>query len=101
MDAATPQALTLDCFAGLCGERFALQYDASASLWTELLEAQALPQPPFNGRQPFSLVFNGPPGPVLPQRVYRLAHERLPVLDIFLVPIAASATGVRYQAVFN
>jgi hypothetical protein len=94
--------LSLERFVPLRGERFALSVDAGAPpLNAELVEAQALPQPPFNGRQPFSLIFAGPPTPLLPQRIYRLAHERLPALDIFLVPVAADAAGVRYQAVFS
>ena len=92
---------TLDDFALLRGERFAMSIEPGEPLSAELLEAQALPQPPFNGRQPFSLIFAGPPVPVLPQRIYRLTHERLPVLEIFLVPVSADVTGVRYQAVFS
>jgi hypothetical protein len=90
--------LTLDDFAGLCGERFAL---AELGSWAELVEVQPLPAAPFSGRQPFSLVFAGPAAPVLPQRTYRLAHARMPELDIFLVPIAADAAGARYQAIFS
>jgi hypothetical protein len=49
------------------------------------------------GRAPFSLVFLGGPNPPLPQRIYRVEHDRLGVMEIFLVPIAAD----RYQAVFT
>ncbi len=93
--------LTLDDFAGLCGERFALLGDDIADLSTELVEATPLGNTTFEGRQPFSLIFAGPASPVLPQRTYRLAHARLPELDIFLVPIGADATAVRYQAIFS
>ncbi len=95
-------ALSLARFAPLCGEPFALSVDAAPPLLSAtLVEAQALPQPAFNGREPFSLIFAGPPAPALPQNIYRLAHARLPALDIFLVPVAADAAGVRYQAVFS
>ncbi|OYU98202.1 MAG: hypothetical protein CFE45_17380 [Burkholderiales bacterium PBB5] len=92
---------TLEDFTPLCGERFVLAIEPGQTLSAQLVEAQALPQPSFNGRQPFSLVFSGPPAPVLPQRIYQLAHARLPTLDVFLVPLAATADGVRYQAVFS
>ncbi len=95
---------TLDDFAPLRGERFALTADpapGSSPLSAELLEASALPQAPLNGRQAFSLIFTGPPAPVLPQRTYQLAHPQLPPLDVFLVPVAADAAGVRYQAIFS
>jgi hypothetical protein len=94
--------VSLERFAPLCGEPFALSVDAEPPLLNAtLIEAKALPQPAFNGRQPFSLVFAGPPAPLLPQSIYRVAHQSLPALDIFLVPVAADASSVRYQAVFS
>ena len=49
------------------------------------------------GRAPFSLVFRGGPSPPLPQRIYRVEHELLGAIEIFLVPIAADS----YEAVFT
>jgi hypothetical protein len=92
---------TLDDFAALLGERFDLQVDDAASLPVELVEAQPLGGAAFGGRQAFSLLFNAPATPLLPQRIYRLAHARLPALDIFLVPVGADAAGGRYQAIFS
>jgi Domain of unknown function (DUF6916) len=51
-------------------------------------------------RDPFRLVFLGPADPILPQRTYRLRHEALGTLDIFLVPIARDASGTTYEAIF-
>ena len=53
------------------------------------------------GRQPFSLIFRGPPAPLLPQAIYALQHAGLGVLEIFVVPIARGAEGVSYQAIFT
>jgi hypothetical protein len=92
---------TLEDFAALQGERFAVLEADVAGLWADLIEVQPLGGTPFNGRQPFSLLFAGPAVPVLPQRTYRLAHARLPELDIFLVPIGADTSGARYQAIFS
>ena len=52
-------------------------------------------------RPPFSLVFLAKDPRVLPQRLYRMEHDDLGVLEIFLVPIAKDAQGVSYQATFN
>jgi hypothetical protein len=41
------------------------------------------------GRAPFSLEFRGGPDPPLPQRIYRLEHDELGAIEIFLVPIAS------------
>ena len=98
MTAAPP---TLADFTALCGERFALQHDGVDGLWADLVEAQALSGPPFNGRQPFSLLFTGPAAPALPQGTYRLVHAQMPAFDLFLVPVGADASGVRYQAIFG
>jgi len=51
-------------------------------------------------RLQFSIVFSGTRGEVWPQQIYRLEHADLGALDVFLVPISASADGTRYEAVF-
>ena len=94
-------APALETFAALRGERFDVQGDGMAAVSAELVDVQALPAAPIQGRQPFTLLFAGPPEPRLPQRIYRLAHAQLPAQDVFLVPIGADAAGVRYEAVFN
>ena len=52
-------------------------------------------------RPPFSLTFLAKDPRVLPQRIYRVEHDDLGVLEIFLVPMAKDAHGVTYQATFN
>ena len=54
-----------------------------------------------SSRIPFSLVFVADHPAVLPQRLYRIEHEALGALAIFLVPIAPDARGMSYQATFN
>ena len=62
----------------------------------ELIEVTEIPREP-GGRAPFSLVFQGGPNPPLPQRIYRVEHEGLGPMEIFLVPVASD----RYEAVFT
>lgn len=52
------------------------------------------------GMERFSLFFDGP-GNRLPQQIYRLEHEKMGELHIFLVPISGDERGFRYEAVFN
>jgi len=52
-------------------------------------------------RDPFRLVFHGPADPILPQRTYRLEHEALGTLDMFLVPVGRDARGTTYEAIFT
>lgn len=53
-------------------------------------------------RQPFSLHFLGPGSPqYLVQRIYRLEHEQMGVLDLFIVPLGPEAGRMRYEAIFT
>jgi hypothetical protein len=94
--------LTLETFAGRIGEHFRIHASDELTLDATLLEASAAgsvasPQ----SRAPFSLIFGGPAQPIVPQRIYRLEHDELGAMELFLVPLTPSADGARYQAVFN
>ena len=95
------QALTLACFQPLVGSRFTLRLDDARGLPTQLIDARAGHGTAPDGRQPFSLTFEAPSEPALPQRIYRLEHPQLDAMDIFLVPVARVAGGLHYEAVFS
>lgn len=100
--AAVPEpAFTLARFEPLVGSRFTLRLDAAAALPARLIEARAGRHGAPGGQAPFSLTFEGPSEPALPQRIYRLEHPQLDAIDLFLVPVARSATGLHYEAVFG
>jgi hypothetical protein len=95
--------LTAEDFRPLLRERFVLSSGArsehnggAVSFEVELVEVTEIPRKP-NGRAPFSLEFQGDPDFTLAQGIYRVEHERLGALEIFLVPIAPG----RYEAVFT
>jgi hypothetical protein len=90
------EALTLEDFRPLLHDRFRIAPDEGPAFEVELIEVTEIPREP-GGRTPFSLVFQGGPNPPLPQQIYRVEHEKLGELDIFLVPIAVD----RYEAVFT
>lgn len=52
-------------------------------------------------REPFSLLFEGPPDPFLPQRMYSLDHAQLGRFELFLVPVGQHGTNFRYEAIFG
>lgn len=93
--------LTLAHFAPLQGQRFDLRAEGETAMPVALVEAHPLTAHPGAARAPFSLVFEGPAEPLLPQATYGLVHPALGSLDIFLVPVARSPAGIRYEAVFN
>lgn len=49
----------------------------------------------------FSLFFQGPLAPYMPQAIYKLQHAELGSLEIFLVPVAKDKDSFQYEAVFN
>ena len=89
-------SLTSADFTALRGDRFRIVSDDTTAFEAELVEVTEIPREP-GGRAPFSLVFQGGPDPPLPQRTYRVEHDELGALEIFLVPIATD----RYEAVFT
>src|SRR3954469_3947142 len=55
----------------------------------------------IEGVNRFSLYFRGPGDLYLPQNTYRLEHDALGTLDIFIVPIAIRYKRYEYEAVFS
>jgi hypothetical protein len=96
------QDLTLEMFAALIGERFRVHMTEQGTIDVELIEASPLGAKVTAPRgQAFSLVFRAAGGELVPQRIYRVEHERLGAHDIFLVPIGPDAGGMRYEAIFT
>ena len=53
-------------------------------------------------RPPFALILRGPPEPVLPEGLYRMAIEDSPVLPLYVIPVVTAARSHQdYQVVFN
>ncbi len=53
-------------------------------------------------REAFSLLFLGPVSPkYLAQHTYRLEHEQMGALDIFLVPLGPVEGRMQYEAIFT
>jgi hypothetical protein len=95
-------SLTEQEFAKHVGTKFQLSLDQQA-IELKLSEVKGYPAGPneHGGMERFSVFFEGPSDPRLPQAVYRLTHEQMGDFDIFLVPLAKAGEGFRYEAVFN
>jgi uncharacterized protein DUF6916 len=95
--------LTVDDFAGRMGETFTLRASDGGAL--EITLAQVDPSPESqrpDRRVPFSLIFHGPETPLAPQAIWRVEHDDLGELDIFLVPLGPEGeVPMRYEAVFT
>ena len=77
-------------------------YAGEAAVRTELIQVTEFgAAPPSVKRRPFSIILRGPRDRRLPQMIYKVEHERLGVMEIFLVPVAVDEKGYQYEAVFN
>jgi uncharacterized protein DUF6916 len=56
----------------------------------------------FGPRDPFNLIFRGPPGDILPEGLYTLEVEGGPSFELYVIPIHTPARDRQnYQAPFN
>lgn len=89
-------------FAACLDQKFIIHLEAATRADAVLLQVAELPVAgPGAQRKPFSIVLRGPRDRRLPQRIYKVEHEKLGVLELFLVPIAMDDHGFHYEAVFN
>lgn len=95
--------LVFEDFKDYVGSAFAWCDSGVPGFALTLDEATPLPVPSAlpDMRPPFSLMFVGATEHFLRQGLYRLHHERLGEVAIFLVPVAKDARGYSYQALFN
>ncbi|HXT51687.1 MAG TPA: hypothetical protein VN811_11630 [Thermoanaerobaculia bacterium] len=102
MSAAAPKSLDQlgpGDFQPLVGQSFTVVLN-EGDLALELVNVRVLPKHSRRA-EPFVLLFHGPQQPVLPQRIYTVAHGETGPLVIFLVPVQGGAAGIEYEAVFN
>ena len=83
--------------------RFRIHLPDEQILDAELIEVKGLggDTPPSATRAPFSILFLGPVEPVLVQGIYRIEHDELAPMELFLVPVGPGETGMNYEAVFS
>lgn len=97
------ETLRLETFEPCRDQTFELHWAGGEPLGLVLAEIKALAKPGEGWeRQPFSLTFRHPgERRHLPQGTFKLRHEQLGELEMFLVPLGPDAGGMRYEAVFT
>jgi len=97
--------LTSADFSSYANQTFSIQVEPGELLEVELVDVSDLGGDDgwdeSSARRPFSIVFRGPKESYLPQSIYRIEHDRMGSLDLFLVPIGPDRQGMRYEAVFS
>jgi hypothetical protein len=94
-----PQYFTLDQFTPVVDSKFLMHYGDARTAELTLVSATDVGSSPRQVQ--FSLVFQGPTDAPRFQSIFRLDHETLGALDLFLVPIGQNETGLQYEAIFN
>lgn len=89
----------IEKFSGHENSKFLMHYGDAQTAELELISVTDVGSAPRQAQ--FSLVFKGPQNGPAAQNIFRLEHEKLGTLDLFLVPIGRDKDGLTYEAVFN
>lgn len=91
--------LTHDQFADKLGTTYQVAPGAGGAVALTLRAFEPLTDSGRPGGS-FRLEFVGPSAPYLPQAIYSFVEDGAEPIDIFIVPVAAEAGGLVYEAVF-
>jgi hypothetical protein len=94
-----PDIFTIEMFEGHQNSKFRMHYGDSQTAELELVSVKDVGS--SERQKQFSLRFLGPMDAPIAQGIYRVDHDKLGALDLFLVPIARDSSGVSYEAIFN
>ena len=86
-------------FSDHLNSSFKVDTGSSGAVMLRLAEVNEPSTPP--NIELFSLIFQGPAAPQLPQRTYAVEHEKIGSFTLFLTAIAADDEGISYEAVFH
>jgi len=95
------EQLTVETFSRLLNFRFRIYADTVKTLEAELTEVTRGHAVANTKGEYFSLLFNVPGHPILPQGIYCFELEELGRFELFIVPVGQNQSGTQYQAVFN
>jgi hypothetical protein len=96
-------SLTEKEFSQHVNTKFRVNLDADNGLDLELVEVRGYMSKhnEQTGMERFSVYFQGPGEPYLPQKSYTVQHDQMGEVEIFIVPIGKTDAGFRYESVFN
>ncbi len=92
--------LTMDALSAQLHTKFRLSFGPEQVVELELFEVQSHGDVAGQTER-FSAIFRSPLQHFLPQSTYRMEHERLGSVEIFIVPVRKDGEGIYYEAVFN
>lgn len=95
--------LTIDSFEPHVGTSFWAEFPNGAKVELRLQSIGKVMESELArlDRQPFSLYFIGPRSYLLKQQTYRIVHDAMEPMEIFLVPVGEDRETYQYEAVFT
>lgn len=94
-------SLTKESWQAHLKQMFQVALPTGETLELQLIEVSGLGEKPGAQREPYSLLFQGPPQPVFEQSLIEIEHESLGRLALFLVPLGPNNQGMQYEAIFT
>ena len=98
-------SLTEEEFSKHVNTTFRLNVDGHSPIDLDLVEVKGYPHKDKPGEEKgmerFSVYFYGPGDIYIPQATYKLTHDAMGEMALFLVPLAHNERGFLYEAVFN
>ncbi|MBI5074545.1 MAG: hypothetical protein HZB62_05180 [Nitrospirae bacterium] len=94
-----PELWERDQLAGSIHSLFRLATGDGRTMDMELVSVSGLLE--TERQRAFSIIFQGPPDMPLSQGTYRMEHDGMEAIDLFIVPVGRSVKGLEYEAVFN
>ena len=91
--------LTIDSFDGLQDRTFTV-VSSEPPVALELVEVKKMGSGEREGGA-FSVLWQGPIEPFLPQSIYRFSQAELGEHELFIVPVAEKTNGFQYESVFT
>ena len=96
------EELKEEVFARYVNTKFYIQFDEKrVELELSKVIGDKSSMDKIEGVERFTLYFKGPGDFYLPQRIYRMEHETLGTLEIFIVPVAVKDNRYEYEAIFS
>ncbi len=94
-----PEQLIKSSFDPHVGSSFEIYSERNGKVKVELVEVSDHSNEQING---FSVIFRGPLENQLYQAIYKMKHEKMGEISLFLVPILYGKTdAIYYEAVFS
>lgn len=90
----------IDDFNGCLNQPFILEHNSAAYPLKLISVDRHSTSATVGEHETFSVLFRGDSNTVLAQQIYRIKHDTLGDMELFIVPVGPDEEGMCYEAVF-